>query len=396
MQSCSLPRWRVNSWLVDAGQDVPADIRLALIKSLYGTLPIFAGGVINTVAVAGLIAARNPSPPFIGWLLLEAVLAVVRLAVLFISYRRGQAGQSTPTDLYLMLAVIWAASVGYGTFISITSGDWVSATLACLSAAAMVGGICFRNYGAPRLVGVMILLSLGPCALGAVLSGEPILLVVALQIPFYLISMAMAAYRLNGILLSTMRAERENDYRARHDALTGLLNRAGLVDALRSELPVAEAAGGTVVLFYLDLDGFKPINDAYGHAAGDRLLQLVARRLEDFAQRGDLVARLGGDEFVLLSTIENHAAAAVRGDAIIASVSGKAYDVGGTAMTIGVSVGAALVCDHGTNVETLLGAADAALYDAKQRGRGRCSVADATKPGPMHSQRATQLRKVAG
>ena len=71
------------------------------------------------------------------------------------------------TSLYILLGLAWAASVGYGTFISLTSGDWVVATLACLSAAAMVGGISFRNFGAPRLAGAMIVLTLGSCCLAA-------------------------------------------------------------------------------------------------------------------------------------------------------------------------------------------------------------------------------------
>src|SRR3546814_5370645 len=102
------------------------------------------------------------------------------------------------------------------SFISVLSGDWVAATLACLSSAAMVGGIAFRNFAAPRLVALMILLSLGPCAVGGAMSGQPILLVATFQIPFYLVSMTIAAFRLNRMLVATMRAEHANRHRARH------------------------------------------------------------------------------------------------------------------------------------------------------------------------------------
>ncbi|WP_204265424.1 hypothetical protein, partial [Enterobacter hormaechei] len=81
-------------------------------------------------------------------------------------------------------------------FLGLTCGDWVIATLTCLSAAAMVGGICFRNFGAPRMAATMIVLSLGPLCLGTLFAGEPMLLVVFLQIPFYLYSMSAAAFRL--------------------------------------------------------------------------------------------------------------------------------------------------------------------------------------------------------
>jgi hypothetical protein len=226
--SFSAPRARATLWLTDPGLAVSDDIRMSLLRTLFGTLPIFAGGVLNTVAVAALVSSRHPGTMFKLWLWVEIILCAVRLVVLVHSLKAAKVGAKTATDLYLWLAVLWAASIGYGCFITIGSGDWVSSTLACLSAAAMVGGICFRNFGAPRLVAVMIGLSLGPCAVASLISGQFILLVVAAQIPFYLIAMTKASYRLNQILITTMQAERDNDRRARHDGLTGLTNRLGL------------------------------------------------------------------------------------------------------------------------------------------------------------------------
>ena len=98
--------------------------------------------------------------------------------------------------------------MGHGALISATSDDWMAATLSCLSVAAMVRGICLRNFAAPRLVAIMIFLSLGPCCIGAVLSGEPALLLTLIQIPFCLFAMSVAARKLNVMLISTMEAER--------------------------------------------------------------------------------------------------------------------------------------------------------------------------------------------
>ncbi|MGO9048795.1 MAG: GGDEF domain-containing protein, partial [Xanthobacteraceae bacterium] len=228
----SLPRWRFTRWLADCGPGVPHDIRVELIGNLFGNLPVFAGGVINTLAVAIAIAARKPTAPFIAWVVFEIAVCVARLVVLLIARRAARKRADTPTDIYLVLALAWSASVGYGVIVSMASGDWVAATLACLSAAAMVGGICFRNFSAPRLAAAMILLSLGPCVPGAVLGGEPLLYVVLLQAPLYFFAMSAAAFTLNKMLVATMRAERENDHRAKHDALTGLLNRRGLIEAI--------------------------------------------------------------------------------------------------------------------------------------------------------------------
>ena len=84
----SLPRWRLTRWLADAGPDVPPEIRVALIGSLYGTLPIFAGGVINSLAVSFLIAWRIPTLPFMLWCTFEVICCGIRLVVLILA-RRG-------------------------------------------------------------------------------------------------------------------------------------------------------------------------------------------------------------------------------------------------------------------------------------------------------------------
>lgn len=377
----ALPRWSLSRWLIAPGGDVPVEIRRELAAGLYGSLPIFFGGVLNTVAVSVLIAARNPSAIFIAWAALELALAIIRLPLLILGRDSTAEGRRGPIDLYIMFAVLWAASVGYGTFFSVLSGDWVSATLACLSAAAMVGGICFRNFAAPRLVAVMILASLGPCAIAAVLSGEPILIVVAFQIPFYLFSMAMASFRLNGLLVRTMRAERENDYRARHDVLTGVLNRAGLADEIDRRRRAQAESGGGFSLFYLDLDGFKTVNDTFGHAAGDSLLVAVAQRLQAIVRPGDTIARIGGDEFVVLSERVERAEVLAFGSALVAAVADMPYVMGDEAAMIGVSIGVAMFPEHGEDLGVLLSAADDALYQAKSGGRARCMIAS-KGPGP--------------
>ncbi|KQO68002.1 diguanylate cyclase [Methylobacterium sp. Leaf111] len=365
----SLPRWRVTRWLTDAGHEVPDEIRKALVASLFGTLPIFAGGVLNTLAVSALVASRIPQRPFLLWCVLECGICLTRLLVLVIAQRAAAARRKTPTDLYILLGLAWAASVGYGTFISLTSGDWVVATLACLSAAAMVGGISFRNFGAPRLAGAMIVLTLGSCCLAAPFTGEPLLLITFLQIPFYLASMSAAGFRLNRMLVATMQAERDHAFRARHDSLTGLLNRAGLADA------IAARRDGLTALLYLDLDGFKAINDTHGHAAGDQLLQAVAERLRSSARPQDMVARIGGDEFVVLTDVPAPAALIAFSDRIVAQISVPFPLDRARTVQVGVSIGIALAPEHGTDLAGLLSAADEALYAAKALGKSRSALA---------------------
>lgn len=370
----SLPRWFLTRWLADAGPDVPPEIRVALIGSLFGTLPIFAGGVVNSLAVSFLIAWRIPTLPFQLWCAFEVVCCLVRLAVLVRARRRALRGEPTATDIYLLLGVSWAAGIGAGTFLSLTSGDWVVAALACLSAAAMVGGICFRNFGAPRMAGVMIALTLGPVCFAAPFVGEPIIMISLMQIPFYLISMTLAAYKLNAMLVSTMRSERENAFHARHDMLTGLSNRAGLARAFATRLG-KESAPRALALVYLDLDGFKAVNDSHGHMAGDALLQLVAERLRGLVRSSDVAARIGGDEFVVLSEQTERIQLQRFGERIVRKIS-EPYELdSGHTLRIGASVGIALAPEHGRDMPSLMAAADAALYEAKSRGKSLCVIA---------------------
>ena len=371
----SLPRWRVTRWLADCGADVPEDIRLALIGNLYDTLPVFIGGILNTLLVAAAITARSPTPLFVAWLAVEIAICLTRLAVLIVARRRALKHRSTPTDVNLFLSIAWSGSVGYGALISLATGDWVAATLACVSAGAMVGGICFRNFSAPRLCGVMIVLSLGPTIPGALIAAQPLLLVLFAQIPVYLGAMTMACFKLSRMLIATMRAERENDRRARHDELTGLANRAGLVRALDERLSRSGCDGEALALLYLDLDDFKAVNDTHGHAAGDRLLESVAERMRGLLREGDLPARLGGDEFVVLAAGCTADRATEFGQRLIDAI-GAPYDLGsGTSARVGVSVGIAMAPEHGSRAADLLRAADAALYQAKFDGGSRCRAA---------------------
>lgn len=374
----SLPRWRLTRWLVDAGPGIPDDIRQALIASLFSGLPVFFGGAVNVIAVAGAIALKTQKPVFIAWFVFEVIICAMRLVVLLIARRAALEGRKTPTDLYLMLGLAWSCGVGYGVLTSMASADWLIASAACLSGSAMVGGICLRNFGAPRLASAMILTSIGPSMIGAVLSGEPLYYIVFIQAPMYFFAMAAAAFRLKSMLVTSMLAERENDHRARHDSLTGLSNRHGLVNAANAKLTAARHGGRSLSLLFVDLDGFKAVNDTYGHAAGDTLLKLVAERLRQMLRADDIAARIGGDEFVMLVDDLNEAETLALAETLITEVS-SSYDLGGDASAnISLSIGIAMAPEHGESIEALLAAADAALYEAKSRGKCRCCMASVT------------------
>jgi diguanylate cyclase (GGDEF)-like protein len=159
------------------------------------------------------------------------------------------------------------------------------------------------------------------------------------------------------------------DQMAHHDPLTGLPNRKLLNDRLAQALRAAGRNEGTVGLLIVDVDGFKQINDLYGHAAGDELLNSVARRLSQCTRTGDTVARLGGDEFALVLPGTGHTSAAQVAQRVIDALAEPSL-AGGTLVTVGASVGVA-VGSAGEQPEDLMRRADAALYAAKRSGRGR-------------------------
>jgi diguanylate cyclase (GGDEF)-like protein len=274
-----------------------------------------------------------------------------------------------------MLAVAWSLSVGLGAGLCLVSGDWISATLACLSAAAMVGGTCFRNFSAPRLAGTMMVLSLCPIIPAVAVARQPLLYLLFLQMPLYASAMTAAAFRLNKALVTVMHSKHESDYLARHDALTGLSNRAGLVGTLETKLSARKGGERSFALLFLDLDHFKPVNDTFGHGMGDRLLRLIAEKLLLMLPEADLIARIGGDEFVVLADAVTPEQATTIGHDIIEVVTGPHTLDEEVRVSVGVSVGIAMSPDHGHEAETLLSIADAALYEAKSSGKSCCRMA---------------------
>lgn len=172
-------------------------------------------------------------------------------------------------------------------------------------------------------------------------------------------------------------AEREAlEALAYSDALTGLPNRRGLEQALARAL-AGLGAGGGLAVYLLDLDGFKPVNDALGHDVGDTLLVQLAQRLRTRLRGEDVVARLGGDEFVVVARgIDGEASARLLGEQLLAVVDAP-FDLGAARCRVGLTIGYALAPQDGTAASVLLRRADQAMYAGKQDGRGclrRCSA----------------------
>lgn len=167
------------------------------------------------------------------------------------------------------------------------------------------------------------------------------------------------------------RTESWLQYAALHDQLTGLPNRGLFHDRLQNALALARRDRGRLALFFIDLDLFKSVNDRHGHAAGDALLQEVARRLKTCVRESDTVARLGGDEFLVLITGMSFPEQTLAVAEKIRACLAQPFDVGGSSASISPSIGIAAYPDHAKDYEQLMRHADEAMYDAKKRG-GNC------------------------
>jgi diguanylate cyclase (GGDEF)-like protein len=174
-----------------------------------------------------------------------------------------------------------------------------------------------------------------------------------------------------GVALAAYAREAQLVFRARHDDLTGLPNRAFLSERLQQELVHARRDGNQLALLFLDLDRFKSVNDTLGHDGGDQLLRMAAERLSACVRECDTVARFGGDEFVVLLTGLQSPQQAAKISGQVLTLLSQSFQIGSNECFIGVSIGVSVFPADGTTAEELLKLADIAMYRAKAAGRGR-------------------------
>ncbi|WP_214351159.1 putative bifunctional diguanylate cyclase/phosphodiesterase [Pseudomonas congelans] len=186
---------------------------------------------------------------------------------------------------------------------------------------------------------------------------------------------------------SLTEANLELTHLALHDNLTGLPNRALLTERIDQAMKRATESGGCFALMFMDLDGFKPVNDAFGHHTGDLLLRQVALRLRNSLHRRDTLARVGGDEFVLLVELQNPEDALTVARRQVKEI-GNPFNIGEHQLQISLSIGICMYPGNGSTQHELLINADAAMYHTKAAGKNGYSFFDAS----MNSNARNQLQ----
>ncbi len=190
-----------------------------------------------------------------------------------------------------------------------------------------------------------------------------------------LMAVGFSIVLITGIRLRAQGLEMYRQY-ANFDPLTGLPNRRLLYEQGEAIFPLAQRQGRMAAVLFLDLDGFKAVNDTLGHEAGDQVLREVGQRLKASVRASDTVARLGGDEFVVfLPEVDSREGAAAVAAKVVSAL-GLPYILGGVLPKVTTSIGIAFFPQHGRSMETLLHSADSALYRAKATGKNRYAIAE--------------------
>ena len=365
----------------------PADgIRASCLRQV---VPLARSLLLMTPLSAGLMVLLV-RPPLWAAVLWAAVLVVPAVLV---------AWRSPPPTAALPVLDRWEAA--YGHFVTVNLLTWASAlvvlrpppdqpevqTAQLLVLVAVGNSLVLLGAFLPRLFARFLVVFSTAIVVGLVGWGIGLNRLLAAAVPVYALilfelqgQMRAATERSvrlaleNRLLLQELGVEQERlEREARHDHLTGLLNRAAFLEELERCLATSRA-DRPVAMGFVDLDHFKQVNDRHGHVVGDRVLALVARRLRSAVRAEDVVARFGGDEFtVLFGPVPDAATARLAGQRITAAFDGP-FEVDGLVLRVGVSVGIGLAAGADGDADGLVRLADRAVYAAKAAGRHRVEV----------------------
>ena len=349
--------------------DVAGELNLLILRGLW---PSVLMGVIGLVG-STFVIARHYHDPFLfhlSWLM--ALLGGLRFAIVLQlkrdhGFRKRYYASSLFQRAFHTLLITYFGTFAISTVWNFHQKRAPAELLCSIGIFILCLGISGRVGADPRsakLQGVALLLVLMVCLFDL---HSDLAIAEVCCLAMFAVTYCLAVQEKYNIVVEQIRIQRKLHLLADHDVLTSLLNRRGF----EFELDRLCRSGITFAILFIDLDRFKPVNDLYGHATGDALLSAVAERLVTLVRSKDVVARLGGDEFAILqlpiTQRSNAEALAIR----ITQALSQPFTVDNLEIVIGASVGITLPDDGELLAANLLKRVDAALYRAKQQGRGQ-------------------------
>lgn len=364
--------WAAYRWLTKPRRFDTPEIRERLIRSMFERRLAVLFGVLTSVATAITALVLTGALWPVAWIVTEIVLFAGRYRNVERIATKPEQERHRAYARLVFFGVAWSVTYGLGQFACATSGIDLLIVMGAINTAGAVGNIASRNASLPRLGTIAMVFAGLPFGFGLYLHGAPEMLMVFVMATLLTGGMVLVMLQNHEIMLRMINAEWTNHLAARTDRLTELPNRIHLEERLMDlcdDLSTMPGAPSFAVLC-LDLDGFKAVNDQFGHAAGDTLLRAVAGRIVQSIRDRDIACRVGGDEFVLLLPDTSASEASFVAARLITAIS-RPYDIGiDHLVRIGVSVGSAVAEEPGESPQGLLDRADQALYSAKAAGKG--------------------------
>lgn len=367
-------------WLVAfPGVDDP-EKQSWLIQIMFTRTSSFVGAAVSEMIVAATAIILRGTAIFFVWAAAGFAILMWRLAIILMARRSMRLGRSVSAGWMAVGSIVWAMELGCGAMLCNMSQVPALQLLSVACVVSAVSGLSARNSSTPRLAVTQLSIAIGFTCLGAALAPELWIKVLLLQAPFVVIGLSSVCRRSGRDLVSMLDAQQKNADLARRDMLTGLSNRTRVNEDLQALL-VDTGPQVPFALIWIDLDGFKAVNDTLGHAAGDVVLVETGRRLLDVCEPAPgkatpSVARLGGDELLIILPEAGRSEAQLLAQELAASVRISHVLRNAPDVRLGASIGISLFPEHGDNADALLAAADRALYAVKASGKAHVQVYD--------------------
>jgi diguanylate cyclase (GGDEF)-like protein len=352
----------------------PERVRARMLESVPTTTLSLAFYSFTLIVICATTVYISREPWAWAWLAVSALLIAWRAIHPALEQRRGR---RQPLASIMISSGLAMASFGFGCAESIATRNIALTTMAMTGTMGVLAGCATRWAAVPRAaIFTMLLAVVPPIVVLCTQGGANIL--AAVSMGFVVLSISAFTLHNHEYLLAAVTAEELHRRMAQTDHLTGLANRAELLHQMAAACgalpPVGGGRGVNFAVLFIDLDGFKSINDSYGHAVGDEVLQRVADCLRQATGPEELVARIGGDEFVVLLRDCDALTARAVADEIINTISREHRISDGRVLRVGCSIGMCIAPTQGREPEVLLSRADAALYEVKNRGKGHAGV----------------------